>query len=162
MKAYGAGFEGVKEFDIPLNAPAAEAVIDLAALKTPPGEFTLAFYGSAVVRYRYNPASIKGTEEGQKKAEQDVAAQSAEAKRLSDEAAAAHPDKKADAENTAKVAVEKQKQAEAALAEAGKRLKAATDAAAPVDTAEIFVSEPIRITIKAAEVANTIPPPLAK
>ena len=162
MKAYGAGFEGVKEFDIPLNAPAAEAVIDLAALKTPPGEFTIAFYGSAVVHYRYNPASIKGAEESQRKAEQEVAAHSAEAKRLSDEAAAAPPDKKADAENIAKVAVEKQKQAEAALAEAGKRLKAATDAAAPVDTAEIFVSEPIRIAIKAAEVANTIPPPPAK
>ena len=162
MKTYGAGFEGVKEFDIPLNAATAEAVIDLATLKTPPGEFTIAFYGSAVVHYRHNPASIKGAEESQKKAEQDVAAQSAEAKKLSDEAVAAPPDKKADADNAAKLAIEKQKQAEATLAEAGKRLKTATDAAAPVDMAEIFVSEPIRLAIKAAEVANTTPSAPAK
>ena len=162
MKTYGAGFEGVKEFDIPLNAATAEAVIDLATLKTPPGEFTIAFYGSAVVHYRHNPASIKGAEESQKKAEQDVAAQSAEVKKLSDEAVAAPPDKKADADNAAKLAIEKQKQAEATLAEAGKRLKTATDAAAPVDMAEIFVSEPIRLAIKAAEVANTTPSAPAK
>jgi len=162
MKTYGAGFEAVKEFDIPLNAPAAEAVIDLAALKTPPGEFSIAFYGTAVVNYRYNPASIKVAEESQKKAMDDATAQTAEAQRLANEAAAAPPEKKADADNAAKLALEKQKQAEAALAEAGKRLKSATDAAAPVDMAEIFVSEPIRLAIKAAEVANTTPPAPAK
>ena len=162
MKTYGAGFEAVKEFDIPLNAPAAEAVIDLAALKTPPGEFSIAFYGTAVVNYRYNPASIKVAEESQKKAMDDATAQTAEAQRLANEAAAAPPEKKADADNAAKLALEKQKQAEAALAETGKRLKAATDAAAPVDMAEIFVSEPIRLAIKAAEVANTAPPAPAK
>ena len=162
MKTYGAGFEAVKEFDIPLNAPAAEVVIDLAALKTPPGEFSIAFYGPAVVHYRYNPASIKVAEESQKKAMDDAAAQTAEAQRLANEAAAAPPEKKADADNAAKLALEKQKQAEAALAETGKRLKAATDAAAPVDMAEIFVSEPIRLAIKAAEVANTAPPAPAK
>ena len=162
MKTYGAGFEAVKEFDIPLNAPAAEAVIDLAALKTPPGEFSIAFYGTAVVNYRYNPASIKVAEESQKKAMDDATAQTAEAQRLANEAAAAPPEKKADADNAAKLALEKQKQAEAALAEAGKRLKSATDAAAPVDMTEIFVSEPIRLAIKAAEVANTTPPAPAK
>lgn len=162
MKTYGAGFEAVKEFDIPLNAPAAEAIIDLAALKTPPGEFNIAFYGTAVVHYRYNPASIKVAEESQKKAMDDATAQSAEAQRLANEAAAAPPENKADADNAAKFALEKQKQAEASLAEAGKRLKAVTDAAAPVDTAEIFVSEPIRLAIKAAEVANTTSPPPAK
>ena len=32
------------------------AVLDLAALKTPPGDYLIAFYGSAVAKYRQQPA----------------------------------------------------------------------------------------------------------
>src|SRR5690606_34826410 len=59
LKAYGTGFEGIKEFELPVKATATEAVIDLAALKTPPGDYTLAFYGSAVAKYSYNPDAVK-------------------------------------------------------------------------------------------------------
>ncbi|HSH96436.1 MAG TPA: serine protease, partial [Roseimicrobium sp.] len=41
FKAYGAGFEGVKEIDIPIKAATSEAVIDLGALKTAPGDYTI-------------------------------------------------------------------------------------------------------------------------
>ncbi len=139
LKAYGTGFEGVKEFDLPVKAAAQEAVIDLAALKTPPGDYTLAFYGIGICKYSYNPAAVPLAEAAQKKAEQIAITAAAEAKKIAATDAAA-----------AKTAAEKQKQAEAAMAAATSRMKALSSAAAPADTVDIFVSEPIRISVKAA------------
>lgn len=73
---------------------------------------------------------------------------------LADKAVAAPAAEKADALNAAKIAAERQKSAEAALAEATKRLKAATDAAVPKDILDFLVSEPIRISVKAAPAAS--------
>jgi hypothetical protein len=153
LKAYGAGFEGVKEFDLPIKAATGEAVLNLATLKTAPGDYTIAFYGSAVTKYRYNPGAVSLAEAAQKKAEAEAAAVSASAKKLADEAASAPSDKKSEAANAAKIAAEKQKQAEANMAEAAKRIKAVTDVAAPKDTVDIFVSAPIRISVTPAQVA---------
>lgn len=46
----GKGFERFK-LEIPLDADSSKAVIDLATLKTPPGEYVIAFYGGAVAKY---------------------------------------------------------------------------------------------------------------
>ena len=54
VRTFGAGFEGVPQFDVPLAADASQAVLDLAALKTPPGDYWIAFYGGAVAKYRDN------------------------------------------------------------------------------------------------------------
>lgn len=151
LRAFGAGFEGVKEFDLPLKAANSDAVLDLAALKTVPGEYTLAFYGSAVTKYRYNPDAIKTAAEEEKKAEQKAATMAANAKKLAEEAKAAAAAKKAEAEAAAKLAAEQLKSADAAKAGAAKRMKAVTDAATPTDTVDIFVSEPIRILVTAAD-----------
>jgi hypothetical protein len=129
----------VKEFDLPVKAAAQEAVIDLAALKTPPGDYTLAFYGIGICKYSYNPAAVPLAEAAQKKAEQIAITAAAEAKKIAATDAAA-----------AKAAAEKQKQAKAAMAAATTRMKALSSAAAPADTVDIFVSEPIRISVKAA------------
>ena len=143
LKAYGAGFEAVKELDIPVRAATGEAVIDLAALKVAPGDYTIAFYGSAVSKYRYTPAAVPLAEAEQKKAEQLLASAAEEAKKIAATNAEA-----------AKKAAEKQKQAEAAMASATKRMKAITTAAAPTDTVEIVISEPVHISVKAAPIAN--------
>jgi hypothetical protein len=132
LKAYGAGFEAVKEFDLPVKATSSEAVLDLAALKTAPGDYTIAFYGGAVTRYRYNPDAVTAAEAAQKQAD-------AEAAKIA-----------ADAQSTP----EQKKAAETAKADCAKRLKATTDAAAPKDTADIFVSAPIRISVKPAAVTT--------
>ncbi|WP_164100778.1 serine protease [Candidatus Laterigemmans baculatus] len=55
FKTYGAGFEGAPAFDVPLGAEISIVNLDLAALKTPPGEYVIAFYGSAVTKYKQNP-----------------------------------------------------------------------------------------------------------
>lgn len=59
LKAIGAGFEAAPGFDVSLTADSAAAVLDLAALKTPPGDYWLAFHGGAVAKYRHPPAGDK-------------------------------------------------------------------------------------------------------
>lgn len=136
LKGQGEGFTTLKELEIPIKAETAELVLDLAALKTAPGEHTLALYGSAVSKYRYNPAALPLAEAEQKKAEERLAAAAAAAQQLAATDAAA-----------AKTAAEKQKQAEAAMAAAASRMKAVSSAAEPKDTVDILVSQPIRLRV---------------
>ena len=56
--------------------------------------------------------------------------------------------------NAAKIAAEKHKQAEAAMTTATTRMKSISTAAAPTDTVDIIISEPIRISVKAAQMAT--------
>ena len=142
---------GVGAIDIPLKAAGSEVVVDLAALKIPPGEYSLALHGSAVAQYRYNPEAVRLAEEEQKKIDQEAAGIAEAARKLADEAKAAPPEKKSEAENTAKAVVGKLKSVEAAKADAARRMKAATDAAAPRDIVDIVVAEPIRILVKPKE-----------
>ncbi len=137
--------------DVPMGASTAEAVLDLAALKTPPGEYVIALYGPFTAKYRYNLAAVNAAEEAQKQADQEALASAALAKRLAEEANAASADKKAQADEAAKAAAHQQQLAEAAKVAAAGRLKAATDAAVPKDTVDIVVSQPIRILIKPAD-----------
>lgn len=60
MKAYGEGFTGLKEFDLPIKAGTQDAVIDLAALKTPAGEYTIAFYGIGICKFVSGVPDAKG------------------------------------------------------------------------------------------------------
>lgn len=144
LNAYGDGFTKMKELDIPLKAATAEVVLDLAVLKPLPGDYTIALYGSAVSKYRYNPAAVPLAEAEQKKAEQLAANAAAEAKKVA-----------ATDANAAKVAAEKQKQAETLMADATKRMKSITTLAEPKDTVDIIVSQPIRISVKSAQAAAT-------
>lgn len=137
VKAYGEGFSALKEFDIPLKATTHEAVLDLAALKVAPGEYTLAFQSLGICKYSYNPAAVPLAEAEQKKAEQLASLAAAEAKKVA-----------ATDANAAKLAAEKQKQAEAAMADAAKRMKAVSTAATPADTVDILISEPVRLSVK--------------
>lgn len=143
VKAYGDGFTGLNEFDIPIKAATHEAVIDLAALKIVSGDYTIAFYSLGICKYSYNPAAVPLAEAEQKKAEELSAAVAAEAKKLA----------ATDAE-AAKKAAEKQKLAEAAMASAAKRMKTVTAEASPKDTVDIIVSEPVRISVKPAPVTT--------
>ncbi len=52
LKTSGAGFEQVPRFDVSLASDSSEVTLDLAALKTPPGNYLIAFYGTAVAKYQ--------------------------------------------------------------------------------------------------------------
>ncbi len=56
LKTFGAGFDRAPQFDVPLTADSSEAVLDLAKLKTPPGDYLIAFYGGAVAKYQREQA----------------------------------------------------------------------------------------------------------
>ena len=66
LSPMGADFGGVKPVEIPLKAAGSEVVLDLAALKTPPGAHSLVYLGSAVAKYRFNPEAVKLAERGTK------------------------------------------------------------------------------------------------
>jgi hypothetical protein len=151
LKTMGAGFDQTPAFDVSLTVDASEAVLDLAALKPPPGDYLIAFYGSAVAKYRHRPDLIATAEEARLKAEQEIMALEAEAKKLAEESGAASVERKMEIEQLAAAVAEKQKAAQAALAAAAEQVKKATDAAQPKDIVDIVVSQPIAIRVKPAE-----------
>ena len=59
LKAIGTGFETIKEVDVALKAATANVTIDLAALKTAPGEYVFALNGVGKGKYTRNPADTK-------------------------------------------------------------------------------------------------------
>jgi hypothetical protein len=151
LKALGAGFEGMPAFDLPLAADSSEAVLDLAALKTPPGDYTLAFFGSAVVKYRHMPALVEAAEVAHRQAAEEVKKLEAEAQRLADETQGATEAATPEIEQARAELAERQKAAAARLTAADNQLKKATEAARPKDIADIIVSQPIKIRVKPAE-----------
>jgi hypothetical protein len=151
LKTFGAGFDRSPSFDVSLKADQSEAIFDLAKLKTPPGDYLIAFYGSPVAKYRYNPEAVTAAEFAHERARQELAEVTKEAERLAQEAATAAADQKAEAEKAAQTLAEKKQAADAALAAAAKRVEDATKQAQPKDIVDIIVSEPIAIRIKPAE-----------
>jgi hypothetical protein len=145
---FGGPERSKKGAEAPIKAPTMDAVVDLAALNTPPGEYTMAFCGSYVAKYRANLDGLKLAEEEQKKADEEATAAETAAKMLTEAANAAPSDRKTEADSAAKEATARRTAADAAKAEAAKRMKAATDLAAPKETVDIVVSEPIRIRVK--------------
>lgn len=151
LRTAGAGFERVPAFNVPLTADTSEAVIDTAALKTAPGDYLIAFYGSAVAKYRHNPDAVTAAEAAQQKAEQEVMALDAESKKLAEAASPAAVENKEEAQKAVAAIMARQKAAAAALAAAKEQVKQATAAAQPRDIVDIVVSEPITIRVKPAE-----------
>lgn len=149
LTPFGTAFAGLKPIELPLAATTAEVMVDLAALKTPPGEHVLAFSGIGVVKHRANPDIVRVAEEEQQRATREVTAITAAAKALAEQAAQAPDVEKAEAAKAVASASEKQKSAEAALARATARVKAMTAATAPQDILDFVVSAPIRISVSA-------------
>lgn len=151
LKTFGAGFEGNPQFDVSLTADTSEVTLDTAALKTAPGDYLIAFYGSAVARYRYNPDGVSLAEQAVKNAEAEVAAAMADVQKKTDELAAATEDQKADLTAQLETAKMKQAAAEAAKTAYAEALKVASEKATPRDTVDIVITEPIAIRVLPAE-----------
>jgi hypothetical protein len=150
LQSWTCGLGNVPAFDARLDADASEVVLDLAALKTAPGDYTIAFYGSAVAKYRYNPQAVTAAEAALQQARQQAEALAAETARLAEAANSATDDQKAGIQQALQDAVAKQKLAEAAVAAADKRLQDATAQAQPKDIVDIVVSRPISIRVHPA------------
>ena len=151
LRTAGVGFDRMPVFNLPLTADQSEAVVDLGALKTPPGDYLIAFYGGAVAKYRHQPEAAAAAEAALQKVKQEVMALEAESKKATEEAAAAPADKKPDADKLVADIAARLKAATASLTAADQKLKNATAAAQPRDIVDIVVSEPIAIRVRAAK-----------
>jgi len=151
LKPLGGDFAGVAPFDVASKAAQSELVLDLAALKLTPGDYTLALHGGVVSKYSYNPGAVKVVEAEQQEIDKKAALAAAELQKLTVAAKEAPPEKAAETQALTKVAGEKMKAMEAAKADVIKRMKTVTDVAAPKEIVDIVVSEPIRVRVKAAE-----------
>ncbi|MCG8650163.1 MAG: serine protease, partial [Pirellulales bacterium] len=151
LKTFGPGFEKTPPFEIKLTEDHSEAVLDLAKLKTPPGDYVVAFYGSAVAKYRYHVEAIAQAQQQQQQAQEKVAALTQRVKELSEQAGQVAQADKPKREQQARAAAAELKAAQAELAAAAKRVQAATNRAKPKDIVDIIVSEPIAIRVKPGE-----------
>jgi hypothetical protein len=146
----GKGFERFK-LEIPLDADHSEAVLDLAALKTPPGDHMIAFYGGVVAKYRYNVEAIAAAEASLKELEQRLAEVGSQRKQLEEQLAAAAPDAKTSLQVTADELMKQQQQLISQVNAARNQVKQATAQAQPKDIVDIVVSEPMTIRVLPAE-----------
>ncbi|MCA9063066.1 MAG: serine protease [Planctomycetaceae bacterium] len=164
LKTFGAGFEGNPQFNVSLDAETSDVTLDLAKLKTPPGDYLIAFYGGAVVKYRLNPERVTAAEsakaiaaaEAAASAEAVAAAQAAvEASQTTSAETSGSPDAgtpdKAEPETALRNAMARKEAADKALKAAEEELKAATAAAQPKDIADIVVTEPVAVRVLPAE-----------
>ena len=62
LNTLGEGFERTPSFDVRLTADTSQAVLDLAKLKTPPGDYLISFYGVPVAKYRHHPEAVAAAE----------------------------------------------------------------------------------------------------
>jgi hypothetical protein len=151
LRTMGAVFERAPAFNVSLTADSSQAVLDTAALKPPPGEYLIAFYGGVVTKYRHNPDAVPALEELRRQAEQELQKIEGELKNITETPKAATAENKSESEISLELVTAKQKAAAAALAAATERLKTAVEAAKPRDIVDILVSEPIAIRVLPAE-----------
>lgn len=151
LKTFGHGFQQHPQFDVSLTADSSEVVLDTAALKTPPGDYLIAFYGSAVAKYRYNPDAVTLAEQVLQQAQQQLTEADRQLQQFTEAAAAAAEAAKAEATAQLEAAKTRQAGAAEAVKNATAAHKAAADRAAPRDTVDIVITEPISIRVKPAE-----------
>jgi len=151
VKTFGEGFESNAAFKIPLDKDASEAILDTAKLKTPPGEYTIAFYGGAVAKYQDNLPAVAVAEEALKQAQNEVTLLADRAKSLAEQAQATMDEEKGTLEESARDAQAKQKAAQDVVTAAEKALQQAQKNATPKDIVDIVVSSPIRIRVNPAQ-----------
>ncbi|MFN7731315.1 MAG: serine protease [Pirellula sp.] len=147
MRTWGHGLEGNPPFDVSLTADASEAVLNLMSLQPPPGDYRIAFYGSAVAKYRYYPAAVELAAAAHAKAQEELQRLNESLQQAMQAAASAAAESKSAADQRVAELTSRKQTAEAAVAAAAAKLKSVTEQSAPRDTAEMVVSEPVTIRI---------------
>ncbi len=152
LKTFGNVFERTPQFSVVLTDDQSEAILDTGALKPPPGDYVIAFYGGAVAKYRHRMDTVVKAQADFKKAEQEIATLATEVQRLKDEAASASPDRQTEVDDTLAKVVSEQLAANAARKSAEEQVKIATERSQPRDIVDIVVTEPITIRVLPPEV----------
>ena len=148
LKTLGAGLESNPKFDISLTSNQANGVVNLGVVKAPPGDYAIAFYGTAVAKYQYNPLAIPAAQVLVKEAESQAKIIAEQLQQQMQVLASLPDDKKEAAQAVVAELSQKKQAADAAVTSTTANLKALTEKAAPRDTAEIVISEPIAIRVQ--------------
>lgn len=151
MKMIGAGFERAPMFALPLKADETSVVLDLKALKVPPGDYRVACLGGGVVKYRHQPERVAEVEAKSRKMQQDLKLLEEEVKKLTTDAQNAPAEKKNQMTKALADANSKMKAMASSLSAAQQQLQKAKAAAQPRDIADIIVCEPFTIRVLPAE-----------
>ncbi len=151
LKTFGHGFVNNPQFDVLLTEDTSQAVLDTAALKTPPGEYQIAFYGSAVAKYQYFPEGVAQAASVLKAAEEQASLAAENLKKLEADVATAADDQKSLLAERLEAARVQHQQTAAALMAATQKHKLATEQSAPRDTVDIVISEPIAVKVLPGE-----------
>jgi hypothetical protein len=149
LKTMGPGFDGNPQFDVSLTASSSEAIINLASVKPPPGEYTVAFYGSAVAKYRYNPLAVSVTENELKKAQEEQQRAVEVLMQKTQALASIAAEQKTAAEAELAEATKKKQEIDVQVTAIQEKLKRINEQATPRDTAEIILSEPVNVRVLA-------------
>jgi len=147
LKTYGTGFDKNAAFDISIDQDNSEAVLDLAKLKVPTGDYQIAFYGTVVAKYRNNPQAVdvaKAALDALQKQDQELTEQVTQ---LSASIASATDAEKTSLQTSLTNTSEQQKALKAKITAAEKAHKFAETLAKPKDIADIIVSTPIHIRV---------------
>jgi hypothetical protein len=151
MRMIGAGFERAPGFDLPVKADSSQVVLDLKALRVPPGDYRVSFLGGGVVKYCHQPDLLASAEAASRKKLAELKALEAEAKKAASDAQNAPAAKKPQMAKALAAVNARMKAATAALNATQQRLKQARQAAQPTDIADIIVAEPFTIRVKPVE-----------
>ena len=146
----GAGFEKHK-FELPLDKDKSDTVLDLAALKTPPGDYLIAFYGGAVAKYQHHPQGVAKAKAALDLANAALLANKTELAELKAKLDTAPGEEKSMLLKSIAELTEKEKTEAARVKSGSARVSAATSAAKQKDIVDIVVSEPIRIRVHPRE-----------
>ena len=151
MKTFGDGFTRNKSFPLPLSADSSEAVLDLKTLKVKPGEYTIAFYGGGVAKYKHYPGGVAAAQAELKENQKQAAAANAEVKRLTTELKSADKAAKAQIQKQLAAATKNKVAADSLVTTGRKRVQNATRLSKQKDIADVVVSEPINIRVLPTE-----------
>lgn len=147
VQTFGSGFDRNPAFDIPLDADQTEVVLDTAALKTPPGDYPVAFYGSAVAKYRYHPEAVPAAERALQLARDKVTSLQQEMQSVTEELQTATDAEKSQLQEQLGQLKQKLQAAQSAVQAAEQELRAAETQAKPKDIVDIVVSTPIQVRV---------------
>lgn len=150
-RTIGAGFEGNPLFNLSVTDDSSQATLDLAALGVKPGEYTIAFVGGAVAKYRHRLDLVSLYQQQRDAAQAEVQKIDAELERVNVALQAAAVEQQTELKDAAAAITAKKTAAATALQTLNDQLKRATDAAQPRDIVDIVVSEPITIRVSPAE-----------
>jgi len=147
LKTFGPGWEGNPPFDISIADKESQAKLQAGVIKAAPGDYTIAFYGPAVAKYRYNPLDVIFAQSQLDKAELALKNITEELAQKTQQASNAPAEQKAAADAAVAECLAKKMAADTLVAAAKETLKQAQARAEPRDTAEIIVSEPITVRV---------------